>query len=205
MDNRIAELTKSIYNEGVEKAREESRRIILEAEQKAASLLAKAKQDADALLADAARKADESKKNTDAEIKLSCQQAMAGLKNAITDLVSAKTVDKPVKTLLSDPAILKDFLVQILKNWKSSTGLAAGIEVLLPEASRKEMEKAFQSAVQESATQGVEVKFTDTFQAGFQIAPKGATYKISMTDADFAEFFKSYLRPRTREFLFGKS
>jgi V/A-type H+-transporting ATPase subunit E len=37
---------------------------------------------------------------------------------------------------------------------------------------------------------------------GFEIAPVDGTYKLSFSDEDFANLFKTYLRPRTKELLF---
>lgn len=205
MDNRIAELAKTIYEEGVEKAKEEARRLVAEAERTAAETVAKAKAEAEALLKDAEARAEEMRRNTEAELRLSGQQAMAVLRNALTDMVTMRAVERPVKSLLSDPGVLKSLLVEVMRNWRPGEGLAAGLEVLLPEASRKELEQAFEAAVRETAAQGVEVRFTDAFRAGFQLVPKGEGYKLSMTDEDFAEFFKAYLRPRIRDLLFGKA
>lgn len=38
---------------------------------------------------------------------------------------------------------------------------------------------------------------------GFIIAPEDGTYKIKFEGDDFANLFKNYLRPRTKEILFG--
>ena len=203
MDNKIAEFAQSIYKEGVEKAEIESRRIIDNAETRSKQILDKARQDADSLLAEARRKADELKSNTDAEVKLSGQQALASLKQKIADLILLKSVDAPVKSLLSDPAVIKEFVLLVLQNWTASTA-SFDLLILLPENKRKELEATMSSALQSMLKKGLEIRYTDEFQAGFQIGPKAASYKISMTDSDFSEFFKAFLRPRTRDFLFGK-
>jgi len=199
MDNRIAELTKTIYEEGIEKAKAESNRILQEAEKKAAEIIAHAEEKRDAIIKEATLKAQELKKNTEAEIKLSCNQAIAGLKQTIVDIFINKMLDKPVKTVLSDPSVLKEIIIQIVKNWKGSEDL----EVLLPDSFKKDIEQSFIASVKDVVGKGLEIKFSDSIQAGFQILPSGSSFKINMTDEDFNEFFKSYLRPKLRDFLFG--
>ena len=39
--------------------------------------------------------------------------------------------------------------------------------------------------------------------SSFRIGPKGEGYMISFTDKDFENIIAEYLRPKTRELLFG--
>lgn len=203
MDNKIQELAQSIYKEGVEKAEIESKKILSEAERQSALILEKAEKDAKAILADAEKKAHDLKVNTDSEIQLAARQAVAGLKQKITDMILFSAVDTPVKSLLTDPNTLKDLLTVMLQNFKSGSG-NPDLSILLPQSRQKELEGMLSNTLKDQLSKGVAIRFTDTFQAGFQIAPKDGTFKISLTDADFSEFFKSYLRPKTREIVFGK-
>ncbi|MDD2526155.1 MAG: hypothetical protein PHH63_07565, partial [Bacteroidales bacterium] len=67
MDNKIQELTEKIYNEGVEKGKEEALRIVNEAKDTEKKMLAEAQKQADQILADAKKSAQELKNNTEAE------------------------------------------------------------------------------------------------------------------------------------------
>ena len=70
MDNKIQELTEKIYNEGVEKGKEEAQRIVNEAKETEKKMLVEAHKQADQILADAKKSAQELKNNTEAELKL---------------------------------------------------------------------------------------------------------------------------------------
>jgi V/A-type H+/Na+-transporting ATPase subunit E len=51
---------------------------------------------------------------------------------------------------------------------------------------------------------GLEITFTDKFKGGFKIGPKDGGYLISLTDEDFDNFFRAYLRPKLIEMLYSK-
>jgi V/A-type H+-transporting ATPase subunit E len=203
MDSKISELAKSIYAEGVEKAEAEAGRIRKDAEEKAARILEDARKQAQTLLADAKRTADDLTTNTGAEIKLAGLQALAGLKQSIVDLVMSASVDVPMNKLLSDPSALKEIVLAAVQA-SSTAGISPELQVILPASRKKDLDGMLSSSVKEMLSGGMEIRYSEGFQAGFQIGPKNGSYKVSMTDADLSEFFKSYLKPRTRELLFGR-
>ncbi|MDR2727581.1 MAG: hypothetical protein LBB56_00490 [Chitinispirillales bacterium] len=198
MEQKIQELTEKIYQEGVEKGEVKAKEIVAKAESDAASVVSKAKADADKIIADAQKKADELKRNTESELKSSGSQAVAAIKSQIVNLITSKVIDDASSKALSDPAVLKDFVSQVISNWKMAEGEAPSLEVMLPAAKQDELNKSFQNAV------NAELKFSPKIKSGFSIGPSSGGFKISLTDEDFREFFKEYLRPRTRTYLFGE-
>lgn len=202
MEQKIAQLTETIYREGVAKGDEEAKKIIEKSKETAEKILSDAKKAAEKILSDAKEQAEELKKNTTSEIQLSGRQAISEIKQQILDMVTAKVIDAGVSSALSEPAVIKDYINSIVKNWKTDETIS--LEILLPENRRKELEKSFQESVQKLLKTGVSVIFSKNIKGGFQIGPKGSSYKISLTDEDFSEFFKEYLRPKTRSYLFGE-
>ena len=110
MENKLDVLTKKLYDEGVDKAN-----------QKAGEIIEKAKQDADKLIADAEAKAKEIKaaagedaenlkKKAESEMALSARQAIAALKQAVTDLISGKISGEMAKTGFEDKAFIQELL-----------------------------------------------------------------------------------------------
>ena len=204
MERRIAELTDQVYKEGVAKGEEEAKRIIDEANQKAESIIGKAKSDAEKILSDAGTQAKELKRNVESEISLSGKKAVSAIKQQIMDLLSAKVIDQPMGDTLSDPAVLKDLVLTVAQNWKAREGQIPSLELLLPASKKEEMQKSLQSALQKTLKDGVTVSFSRQVKKGFQIGPADGSFKLSLTDDDFSEFFKEYLRPKTRSYLFGE-
>lgn len=201
MNQKIAELTDKIYQEGVERGEEEAKKIVSDAEKKAEKIVSDAKKEAERVAEQARTEAEELKRNTESEIKLAGEQALSTIRQQIRDIVTARALEEPVGSLLSNPDLLKELVNLIAQNWKSSEKQPS-LEVILPENKRSELESAFKGGVLDVMKKGVNVSFSRGIKGGFQIAPEGEGFKISLTDEDFNEFFKEYLRPRTRSFLF---
>jgi V/A-type H+-transporting ATPase subunit E len=203
MDSKISELTDKLYKEGVEKGEMQAGQILSEAKAKAAQLIADAKKDAEKITADAKLQAEELKRNVASEIRLSGQQAISAIKQQILDIITAKSVDSGVAKTLDDPNVMKDLISTMARNWKPGAGQDVSIEILLPEINRNELEKAFIADIQKQFTNQISISFSKTFSSGFRIGPSDGAYKISMTDQDFGEFIKGFLRAKARTFLFG--
>jgi V/A-type H+-transporting ATPase subunit E len=144
------------------------------------------------------------KTKAESEIKLSGTQAVSAIKNKIVTLVTAKVIDDAATKALSDAGALKEFISAVVSNWKASAGEAPNLEVLLPAAKQEEFEKAGLAGASSTLSAGLTVTFSKDVKAGFKIGPADGSFKVSLTDADFQEFFKEYLRPKTRAYLFGE-
>lgn len=203
MEQKIQELTAKIYQDGVEKGDAQAKKIIAEAQEKAVAIIAEAKAKAEKSVAEAKRLSEELKRNTGAEIKLAGTQAISSIKQQILDVVTAKVIDGNISMSLNDAATIKEFVSIIISNWKSDTE-APKLEVLLPTQKQDELRKAFEQGGSDLLNKGLTLAFSKTIKAGFRIGPQGGSFKISLTDEDFSEFFKEYLRPLTRAYLFGE-
>jgi V/A-type H+-transporting ATPase subunit E len=204
MDQKIAALTEKIYQEGVAKGEEQAREITGKAKTEAERIVADAKKEADKIVHDAQEQAQEMKRNAESEIKLAGQQATSSIKQQIMDLLSGVVVEQNVSAALDSPETIKEFIAAIVQNWKVSEGEAPSVEVLLPEAKREQLEQALKGGMQKVLKSGPEITFTRNIKGGFQIGPKDGTFKISLTDQDFSEFFKEFLRPKMRSYLFAE-
>ncbi len=201
MESKVSQLAEKLLKEGVEQGDIEKKKIVEAARDEAVAIIAAAETKAAALIQDAESKALEMRKNADSEIKLSGEQAVSALKQKITDLVITEAVDKSATASLADPKVMAEYIKTALQNWK---GDASSVEVLLPESSRATLETALSAAIQSTLFSTVSLNFSKAVKGGFQIAPAGSSYKITMSDEDFSGFFKEYLRPRVRSILFGE-
>ena len=187
----------------LKKASSRLRKSIAAAEKQSAAIIDAARREAEEILAGARQKAEDLRQNIEADMRLSCSQAVQAFRQQITDALVFEAVDKPVAAALSNPATITDFLKAILQSWKPAGGEAPTLAVLLPESKRNELEQALKSALQDQLSKGLLLQFSKNIKGGFQIQPAGSAYKISFADDDFTEFLKEYLRPKTRNFLFG--
>ena len=204
MENKLQELTEKLYAEGIDKANQDADEIRRKAEEQAEEIKKEAKKEAESIVQDAKKQADEIKKNLESELKLSTSQAVTALKQKITNLITAKVIDKPVEETFSDSDFIKESVEKAIENWKPAEGGAADLTILIPGKSEEKLKSYFLSKENEILKKGFEVRFDDKLLSGFMIKPVEGGFKISFTDQDFKNFFKTYLRPRSSEYLYGE-
>jgi V/A-type H+/Na+-transporting ATPase subunit E len=202
MNSKIQQLTETIYNEGVQKAREDANAIIKKAEEKAAAIEKDAHNKADQLLKKTEEKSQELKNQIDSEIKMSLNQAVSAIKQEITKLITLKVISPSVKELFSDKEYLKALIKEVVQGWMEKESF--DLTVILPESDKEELETFFKNNLADELNKGLKVTFSQNIKSGFKIGPSDGSYIISFTDEDFTNFLKGYLRPKTRELLFGE-
>ena len=195
MENKIQELTEKIYNEGVEKGKEEAARIVKEAQEKAAQLLKEAQEGADAIAEKAQKNAEELMANTRAELKLYASQAVGALKSETATMITDTVVKEAVKNALAGDA-LKAILVKIAERWSADEPL------VISTSEADELKAYFAAKAKALLDKGVEIKQVNGLKTSFSIAPADGSYKVNFGEAEFEEFLKSFLRPAIVELLF---
>ncbi len=200
MTTKLQDLTDKIYNEGVQKARDEAETIIDEARQTAKNIEGEARQKADKTIADAEKKAGEIKRHVEAEMKMALEQSLAALKQDISKMVTMEAIEPSMKELFSDKKYLSNLMIRVIEGWikKESLDLA----LILSEADREEMESYFKNELAHHLNKGLQLSFAKNVKSGFKIGPADGSYVISFTEQDFNNFFKAYLRPKTNQLLF---
>ncbi|WP_010665153.1 ATP synthase subunit E [Marinilabilia salmonicolor] len=202
MTKKLQDLTEKIYNEGVQKAKEEAEAILEEARKKASAIEKDAQKKAGQTIEDAEKKAEEIKKHVDSEMKMALEQSMAALKQDIAGLVTMEAVEPTTKELFSDKKYLGDLIEKTIDGWIKKESM--DLEVILPESQRKEMEDHFRKQLAHHLNKGLQLSFSKNMKSGFKVGPADGSYVISFTDEDFNNFFKTYLRPKSTELLFEK-
>lgn len=202
MENKLQELTQKLYNEGVEKAREEANKILSEAQAEALKVKQNAEKEASTIITKAEQKASEIKKTTDAELNLAAKQTLRTVKQQITELIIANAINQPVKKSFEDQKFVKEIIETVIKNWNPQKHETVDLSILLPSELEKEFSGFFNQKVQKELNANLQFTFSDSIKGGFKIGPADDSYKISFTDDDFENFFKSYLRPKTIEMLY---
>ena len=203
MENKLQELTQKLYNEGVGKANVEAEKILAEAKSEAEKLKQNAEKDAQKIIANAEQKSVEIKKNVDAELNLAAKQTIRTVKQQITDMIVSKVIDEPIKKAFDDVKFVKEIIETVVKNWNPQKNEAIDLSVLLPADLEKEFAKFFTAKSGEELNANLELSFSDSIKGGFKVGPADGSYKISFSEDDFENFFKSYLRPKTVEMLYA--
>lgn len=108
MENKLEELTRKLYDEGLEKGRADADKLVSDAKDEAARLVSEARSEADAIVKAAEAKAEELHKNSLTEISLAGKQVVAELKKQIADLIVAKSTTDNVKKANMDADFVKN-------------------------------------------------------------------------------------------------
>ncbi|WP_251623644.1 V-type ATP synthase subunit E family protein [Odoribacter lunatus] len=201
MENKLDILTKKLYDEGVDKARQEAEKIIADAKKEAENLLAEAEAKAKEIETKAQQDVENLKKKADSEMSLSARQALAALKLSITNLISGEVAEKLAKTGFEDKAFVQELLVSIVKKWNVADG-NLDLEVVLSEKDKKEFESFIKNKYKELLDKGLVVKVGEQ-KEGFVIQPKDGSYQIAFSEALFEAFFNQYLRSFTKSLLYN--
>ena len=200
MENKkLQELTEKLYAEGLSKGREEAEKMVADAEAKAAKLVAQAQQEAAEIVKAAEAKAAELKKNNETEMVLATRQVVAALKENITNLVVAKSVEPSVHAALIDVEFVKEMLLGIARGWN---GERVALEAILPAEMKARFDSEAEAAVKALLAEGVEVGYSERVKSGFKVAPKEGGYYISFTEEDFSALLAEYLKEKVTKMLY---
>lgn len=200
-NSKINELTNKIYSEGVEKANKEAADILADAKAKAQAILQNAQNEAKSIVDEATVKADSLQQKTNQELKTAGNQAMITLKQEIANVISEKALADGVKSAVSDADFIKTLVTEIISKW-SVDSKSLDLNIILSEKSKSSLGDFFKNKAKDIMSKGVDITFDSRMDNGFKIGPKDKSFVLSFTDKDFMSFFKSFLKPKTKEILF---
>jgi V/A-type H+-transporting ATPase subunit E len=204
MENKLQELTQKLYTTGVEKAKNEAEIIIAEAQKKADKIIADANEQATSIIGNAKTESAEFKSKIESELKLSSKQVITSVKNQITNLITQDLLSKDIEKSLGDNDFIKTIIELMVKKWQPDDTESTNLQVILPQQEKDNFNKYIKEKISHLMKKGLDVNFEDSFKSGFKIAPKDNSYIINFTDEDFDNFFKSYLRAKTANLLYGE-
>lgn len=202
MQNKLQELTDKLYNEGLSKGKQEAEQMKANAKNEAAQIIAKAKEEAEEILKRAQNEAAELKSKTENDIKMASAQVFTAVKQQIESAIVAKTL-KPVKEAASEAEFIKSIITSIVTAFNPSSADSVALDVILPADKKADLDAFAKEKLSALCAAGLDIQFSKNVSGGFKIGPKGEGYMISFTDKDFENIIAEYLRPKTRELLFG--
>ena len=201
MQNKLQELTEKLYAEGLSKGKQEGEEILAKAKVQADEIVAKAHAEAAAIVAAAKKDAEDLRTKVESDVKMAASQSVAATKKDIETLVVAKMTEAEVKNALTSADFVKEVVLAVAKGF--NTEEPVDLEVVLPEALKKDLEGFVAKELANALKGNVEASFSKKVAGGFTIGPKDGGYFISFTDETFNALISEYLRPATKKLLFG--
>ena len=204
MENKLQELTEKLYTVGVEKAKNEAEIIIADAQKEAERIIKNANSEAEKIISEAKNEGAELKKKIESELKLSSKQVITTIKNQVTNLVIKDLLSKDLEKTLDENEFIKSLIELVVKKWDINEPQSTDLQIILPKDKKNDFDKIIKAKINTLLTKGLAVSFDDNFKSGFKIAPKDNSYIINFAQEDFDNFFKTYLRAKTANLLYGE-
>ena len=201
MQNKLQELTDKLYAEGLSKGKQEGEELLAKAKVQAEEIVAKAHAEAAAIVAAAKKDAEDLTTKVQSDLKMAANQCVAATKNDIETLVVTKMTETEVKNALTSADFVKEVVLAVAKGFNAEEPV--DLEVVLPEALKKDLEGFVASELGKTLNCEVSASFSKKVAGGFTIGPKDGGYFISFTDETFNALISEYLRPATKKILFG--
>lgn len=202
MHNRLQELTEKLYNEGLEKGRQEAEVLLAQTKEQVKKKLHEAEVKASSILAEANRKAVEIERIAKEDLKQAAKNTLATVQQQVESVLLQKTVDASALTIGLDPEFIEKALLAAIQAWNPKSAAPVELSVLLPAALQNQLEERFKSAVHKALLQGADITFSPKISCGFKIGPKDGSYYVSFSSNDFSNLFKTFLRPKMQTYLF---
>jgi V/A-type H+-transporting ATPase subunit E len=204
MENKLQELTQKLYTTGIEKAQKEAEIIIAEAQKKADKIIVDANAEAVSIINNTKKESAELQLKIESELKLSSKQVISSIKNQITNLVTQDLIKNDIDKSLNDNDFIKSIIELMVKKWQPDDAESTDLHIILPDKEKENFNKYIKEKISHLMKKGLEVNFEDSFKSGFKIAPKDNSYIINFTNEDFDNFFKTYLKAKTANLLYGE-
>ena len=202
MQNKLQELTDKLYNEGLAKGKQDADNLLAKAREEASQIVAEAKEQAAKILADAGKQAEDLKTRTEGDVRMASTQALAALRQQISNMVETRAVGSKVNDVLADKEFVGKLIATVAGAFKAD-GSAASLDVILPEDMKSGLQDFLAKNIDKELAGSLSFGFSDDFAGGFRIAPKDGGYYLDFTDESFRELLGEYLRPATAKILFG--
>lgn len=202
MSDKLKELTDKLYNEGLNKGKEEGERILEEAKNQANKILAEAKAKAELIVAQAEKDASDLSNKAVSDIRMAAQQSLQATKKDIENLLVGSVLNSRVNEAMSDIDFVKFIIKSVAEKFTATESM--DISLVLPEKDRALLEPWLANELSKSIGKGCNAVFSKKIAGGFTIGPSDGSYFISLTEETFNSLISEYLRPVTRKMLFGE-
>lgn len=199
-DNKLDILTKKIYEEGIEKAQNDAKDILEKAQRDADNIIKEAENKAKSILDNANGDAANLRQKTEAEIGMSVKQAVASLKQQITNLISNKIAVDMTTAAFKDEDFVRELMSKIIEKWNAESNI--NLNMIMNEKEKEGFEK-YLLAKHKNLLDNLTLVTNSSQKEGFVIQPKDGSYKITFSEKVFEEFFTAYLKEYSKKLLFS--
>lgn len=198
MENKIQQLTEKLYQEGLQRGKAESERIIAKAKETAEQIVAEATAKAEKIVADARQREEELSVNTRKELALAGTQMIDDVKQSVRETLLKSGIGTDVKSAFDNPDFVAQLIVKVVEGW----GKGGTIEV--PQQFEVMINDYLTAKLSEELRKGVVIKPSISLKDGFRVEMENGHYYIKFGKEEFDLFLSDYLRPKVANIIFNK-
>lgn len=203
MENKIQQLTSKLYEEGLQKGKSESEKLISEAKSQAEKIINDAKKSADDIIAAASLRDSEMHDAAIRDVSLASRRIIADLKESVKDMLAYTAVSSEVKDNFNNVEFVGSLINSIVENWSKQSPNSM-INIVIPENKSDQFTSFIKKRTSENLLKNLEIKSDTRLNSGFRISSSDSRFYISFTDEQFENFFKEYIRAKVADMIFGK-
>ena len=202
LNTNLKSLIEKVHEEGIEKANKEAEQIIASAKQQAAELIKEAKDNIEKLEAQSLNKVKHIQESLNSELKAVAQQSISSIKSELASVITSGVESQGISDALHEKEFLQKIILTVLQKW-NITDNHFQLELLLNETDQAQLKDFFEQKIKKELTADLEIVIDNKIKSGFKIVVKNENYYVSFSDEDFKNFFDSYLRKKTLEWIYG--
>ena len=200
-DNKLELLTKKIYEEGIEKAQNDAQSILEKAQTEAENIVKEAENKAKAIIEKAQNESAALRQKTEAELGMSAKQAVAALKQQVTNLISNNIAVDMTTAAFKDEDFVRELMAKIIEKWNTEGN--ADLNVIMNDKEKEDFEKYLLAKHKNLLNNNLTIVTNNSQKDGFVIQPKDGSYKMTFSEKVFEEFFNAYLKEYSKKLLFS--
>ena len=198
----LKSLIEKVHDEGIEKAKGEAEHIIDEAKQQSAQLLKETEQRIAKMEEKSSNEVNRIRENLNSELKAVAQKTVSTIKEELAIVLTSRIATQGISDALNEKEFLQKIIFTVLQKWNpADTNLQ--FEVLLNKDDELQLRDFFENRIKKELATELEIVIDNKIESGFKIAVKNENYYVSFSGEDFEIFFKSYLRKKTLEWIYG--
>lgn len=201
MTKTLGDITRELHEKVLAPARAEADEVLAAARKESGVILSGARAEAEKIKAEAAQEVEHLRARMDVDMETAARNFVMMVKEKLEAAVVKPLLEKEMKAAFSDTEFLKKTVELVLTEFAKSRGTLQGIELLLPEKQKSEIEAWLVGKLRDRTAAGLTVHFTDKISFGFRIGAgeEGASYNFS---SGLVEAFAAFCSPRFRKYFF---
>lgn len=190
-DVQLKELIDTIHRDGVDKVRQESETLLIQARTQADAIVAAARAQAETLLANARQEQERLEQSGRESLKQASRDLLLKIKGQLQALFTALLREKSGAAILEKE--MSAAIAAMISNWTPEQ--QNRIEILLPQKQFDAMAGPLRKALAAKIASGIEIKAAAELTSGFRVAEKDGQAFYDFSVESIAENLSLFLNP----------